>query len=83
MAMTVGIRLAAPAMVALFLISIAMGFLAKTIPQLNILTIGFAIRVVVGLVITILSLNGVEDVFVTALDDGFALLRETFAVGRT
>ncbi len=42
------IRVAAPLLCLMFLISVALGFIARTVPQMNILSIGFALRIVVG-----------------------------------
>ncbi len=43
------LRLAGPAVLALLLSSLVMGFLTKTMPQLNILSVGFGIKVAVAL----------------------------------
>jgi flagellar biosynthetic protein FliR len=51
------IKLAAPALVALFLASISMGFVQRTMPQLNILSAGFQIRVLLGLAIVTASVT--------------------------
>ena len=75
LAMQTGIRLAAPMLIALFLASIAMGFLSRTIPQINILSIGFAVRVMVALSATIVALQGADAVFVSAFSEGFEILR--------
>jgi flagellar biosynthesis protein FliR len=53
----VGLRLAAPAVTALFIASLTMGLIARTVPQLNILTIGFQIRVLIGIGIAAISLS--------------------------
>ena len=44
----VGMRVAAPLLALVFLETIAMGFIAKTVPQLNILSLGFPLRIMVG-----------------------------------
>jgi flagellar biosynthesis protein FliR len=46
---TVAFALSAPMVLALFLTTVAMGFLARTVPQMNILIVGFPVRIVVGL----------------------------------
>ncbi len=58
-----GIRIAGPALVALFLSSLAMGFISRTMPQLNILAAGFPIRIILSLVLLIASLGMVMMVF--------------------
>ena len=49
-----GLLLAAPVAACLFLTAIMLALLARAAPQLNLLTIGFALRVGVGLVATLL-----------------------------
>lgn len=41
-------KIAAPLLCLVFLETVAMGFIARTVPQLNILSIGFALRIIVG-----------------------------------
>jgi flagellar biosynthetic protein FliR len=43
------LRVAAPVLGLVFLESVAMGFVARTVPQLNILTVGFPLRLVMGM----------------------------------
>ena len=51
--MELAVRVAAPLMALLFLESVAMGFLARTVPQMNILSIGFALRILITSVVLI------------------------------
>jgi flagellar biosynthesis protein FliR len=53
---TVGVRIAAPVVVALLLTNAALGVLARTIPQLNVFVVGFPVNVGVGLVMLGVSL---------------------------
>ncbi len=46
----VGLRIAAPIIIVLLLVSAAMGVIVKTIPQLNVLVVGFPVKIGVGLV---------------------------------
>jgi flagellar biosynthesis protein FliR len=45
-----GITFAAPVMVLMLLVSILLGFLARTVPHLNVLEVGFTLRVGTALV---------------------------------
>ena len=47
---TTGLRIAAPIVIVLLLISAAMGVVVKTVPQLNVLVVGFPIKIGVGLI---------------------------------
>jgi len=44
-----GLRVAAPLLCLVFMETIAMGFVARTVPQLNILSLGFPLRIILGL----------------------------------
>lgn len=44
-----GIKIAAPIMVALFLSNLCLGIIARTVPQVNILMVGFPINLCIGL----------------------------------
>lgn len=45
------VQIAAPAMVTLFLITVAMAFMARTVPEMNIFILGFPVRIAVGLAV--------------------------------
>ncbi|NJL30726.1 MAG: flagellar biosynthetic protein FliR [Phycisphaerales bacterium] len=51
--MEVALRIAAPLLCLVFLETVAMGFLARTVPQMNLLSIGFPLRIVAGVGILI------------------------------
>lgn len=42
------LRVAAPLLCLVFLETVAMGFIARTVPQMNILSVGFATRIMIG-----------------------------------
>lgn len=50
------IRVAAPALLTLFLINAAMGFISRTVPQFNILTIGFSVKGMIGFLMIAVAL---------------------------
>ena len=45
----IGVKIAAPVMTALFLVTAAMGVLARTVPQMNVFMVGFPVQISVGL----------------------------------
>jgi flagellar biosynthesis protein FliR len=53
-----------------------MGFIGRSVPQLNILSIGFSVRVLIGLVLTLTSLYGVGWVFLDYLASAFDYAHE-------
>lgn len=60
------LRVAAPLLCLMFLVSVGMGFLMRTVPQINILSVGFSIRilscVVVMMVLVAAMAGAFEDV---------------------
>lgn len=79
-AFIVGIRLAGPVLIALFLTAIAMGFLSRTMPQLNILSVGFTVRALVALGVAGLALTHCSDMLLNAVWEGLSMVRETYGL---
>lgn len=52
-----GLRIAMPLLGVVFLETVAMGFVSKTVPQLNVLSLGFPIRIMVGLLVIVAGLE--------------------------
>ena len=80
-AFILGIRLAGPVLIALFLAGTALGVLSRTMPQLNILTVGFGVRLMLALAVAGLTLNACESLFVDAVWNGVETVREAFGLG--
>lgn len=57
MTLRFGIQIAAPVAVALFGVNIAFGVIAKSMPQVNILVLSFAVTALIGLVVMLLSMQ--------------------------
>ncbi len=51
-----GVKFAAPVIVTVFLVDVAMGVLARTMPQMNIFIVGFPVKIYAGLAVVGLSL---------------------------
>jgi len=73
---TVAIKISAPIMIALFLVSVAMGVLARTVPQMNVFIVGFPIQLAVGLFVMISSLP----LFRIVLEKSLHILERDFFV---
>jgi len=58
-----GLQVAAPCVLVLLLVSAAMGVIVKTVPQINILVVGFPVKIAVGLAVLGLSLAWFGQVF--------------------
>jgi flagellar biosynthetic protein FliR len=50
------VRLAAPVMVTMLIVDMTLGFLGKTMPQMNVMTMGLSIKAMVGLGVLIVGL---------------------------
>jgi len=57
------LKVAVPTVLILFLVSLMMGFLGRTVPQINILVVGFPLRVGVGLAALVVSFGASMVVF--------------------
>jgi flagellar biosynthetic protein FliR len=68
-AFVLAVRLAGPGLTALLLVTLAMGFISRTVPQLNILAVGFSIRSTTALVMVAVSLTAAQDVLVNGIVD--------------
>jgi flagellar biosynthetic protein FliR len=70
--LVIAIQIAAPLLAAMALLSVAMGFLGYTVPQINVLVLGFPIRAMLSLSILLVTLSGaseaIVDLFPTMLD---------------
>jgi flagellar biosynthetic protein FliR len=57
--LVLGVQIAAPLLASMSLIALTLGFLGHTVPQINILVLGFPIRAAVSLVVLLASLSGI------------------------
>lgn len=56
------LRVAAPLLCLFFLETIAMGFVSKSVPSLNILALGFPLRIMAGLSVMVLGMGAIGEV---------------------
>lgn len=59
---SIAVKLAAPIMVSILITNIAMGIMARTVPQLNVFVLGFPITIILGLAVLLFSLPFVVSV---------------------
>ena len=74
------IRVAGPALLALFLVGTALTFLSRTMPQLNILTVGFTIRALVALAVAGTALAAGQGILTDAIWDALETIRVAFGL---
>ncbi len=73
------IRVAWPVLLALLLSELAMGFVGRVLPQFNILIVGFPLRLMVGLLVTFLTMTVAIDLSLEVGDSLLASIR--YALG--
>jgi len=73
-----GLRIAAPLLCLTFLISVGMGFLMRTVPQFNILSIGFAIRILSSLFIMMMLVGAIAGAYNELAGNIFSALMDFF-----
>jgi len=61
-----GLKLAAPMVIALFLSNLCLGIVARTVPQVNILMVGFPVNICIGFIFLIMTFANMNP-FLTAL----------------
>ncbi|MBX3356142.1 MAG: flagellar biosynthetic protein FliR [Phycisphaeraceae bacterium] len=71
-----GLRVAAPILAVVALESIALGFVGRTMPAINVLSVGFALRVGVGLAILALGIGVIRMAMDGFIDETLALMRD-------
>ncbi len=74
-AFVVALKIAIPVILTIFLMTLALGFLMRTVPQLNILSVGFPLRAMMGFMFTVICLGAGMDIFIGVFDDVFQQLR--------
>ncbi len=76
--MELAIRIAAPLLCLIFLETVAMGFIARTVPQMNILSFGFPLRILIGVGVLVASISNHAQVFITTMRDHLHALSVAF-----
>jgi len=66
--LSIGLRMGAPVLAALFLSEVALGVIARTVPQMNIFIVGFPLKIGVGIVMLAIGLPSFALLFGERLD---------------
>jgi flagellar biosynthesis protein FliR len=74
-------RVAAPVCVAMLVVDLSLGMLGKTIPSLNLLSVGLSIRALVGITVVITGISMTGVLFGRAMSDAIDLTRLVFVGG--
>lgn len=69
-------RLAIPTVITLMLVNVAMGFISRTVPQFNVLSVGFAIKTMIAFIIMAATLPLGAEVFVASIEEVADILHD-------
>lgn len=70
------IRIAAPTVLTLFLVNLGLGFVSRTVPQLNVTTLGFSFKALLGFALMAISLPVLLAGFTETLEAVIGQLRD-------
>lgn len=73
-------RIAAPLLCILFLLRVAMGFIGRTVPQMNILSVGFIFYILAGMVVLIIGATTTVLVFRDTMTQTLQLILHIFTI---
>jgi flagellar biosynthesis protein FliR len=76
-----GIRAAAPLLTALMLSNLILGLISRTLPQINVIAVGFGLNSLLALAVLCLSLGTVAWTFQEPTVEVMQLVQEAFATG--
>jgi flagellar biosynthetic protein FliR len=76
------LRIAAPLLCLVFLITAAMGFVARTVPQMNILSVGFAIRIMAAGLFLALFIAAGSEIYINVTQQIFDTIMQFFTQRR-
>jgi flagellar biosynthetic protein FliR len=71
-------KLAAPMLVTMLVVDLALGFIGKTMPQINVMTSGLTLRAGIGLAVVIVGLMLTSDIMRGALFDSMRTLEDAW-----
>lgn len=73
------LQVSAPIMAIMSVLSLAMGFLGHTVPQINVLVFGFPVKVLVGFFVVAIAFSGMGELLADSVPQAVATLRKTIA----
>ncbi len=75
---TLAMQLAAPMMVTILVVDLSLGFIGKTVPQMNVMSAGMTLRSVIGMIVLIAGLVMSSQVMSSAVLDGMHSVRQAW-----
>jgi flagellar biosynthetic protein FliR len=77
-AMILAVKLAAPMLVTMLVVDLVLGFVGKTVPQLNIMTAGISVRALAGMLVLIVGLGLTSSIIRTDLLNTVTIVWKTY-----
>lgn len=77
--LTLGVRASAPAIVALLMANLILGLIGRTLPQLNVMALGFGVNILLVLLVMAGSLGAIAWLFQDAAWETIDTMRDAFA----
>jgi flagellar biosynthesis protein FliR len=77
---TLAIRVGGPVILALVLAFLTLGFISRTVPQLNLLTVGFPIKLAMALFVMAVSMISMESLLVDSVNDVMDGIRDGLGI---
>jgi flagellar biosynthetic protein FliR len=78
-ATVLAMQLAAPMLVTMLVVDMVLGFVGKTVPQLNIMTAGISVRAMAGMLVLIVGLGLTSSIIRSQLFDAIGLVKKVYA----
>ena len=75
------VMIALPAIISLLMISVVMGVVTKSTPQMNVFAVGFAITIIAGFIIILVTLSTAFPQMARLFGEGFTFMREMLIHG--
>jgi flagellar biosynthetic protein FliR len=77
-AMVLAMQLAAPILVTMLVVDLVMGFVGKSVPQLNIMTAGISVRALAGMMVLIVGLGLTSSIIRVRLLDAVGVIWKSY-----
>jgi flagellar biosynthetic protein FliR len=76
------LQLAAPMLVTMLIVDVALGCISKTMPQLNVMTMGLSVRSVVGMIVLVVGVKITGEVLVGAVTTNVDTVEAAYSAKR-
>jgi flagellar biosynthetic protein FliR len=76
--MVLAMQLAAPILVTMLVVDLVMGFVGKSVPQLNIMTAGISVRALAGMMVLIVGLGLTSSIIRVRLLDAVGVIWKSY-----